>query len=351
MSKPVLILDPDWRRMDELFSESTKARLFADFDVVWGQDGAIPNDLYEAATPNAKVLIAATPMVDAVTLKRAPNLRTIIEVSGAFPDTIDYTACFEAGIEVLSCAPGFRQSVAEMGLAMALAGARGLVAEHEAFRTGQEHWLSDNAATDFTLFGAPIGFIGFGQIAQELTRLLAPFRPRISAYDPWLSNSVARNHGVDLLALDDVLTSSRCVFVTAVPTSENYHLLNAERLARLSNNALLVLLSRAHLVDFDALEAELETGRIRACIDVFPTEPVSADNTIRSQKAAILSPHRAAAVHQGRQLIGDMILSDLRSIESGRQERTLSQASQATIAMLQGQGDAKKVAEMIRTQG
>lgn len=350
MSKPVLILDPDWRRMDELFSETTKARLFADFDVVWGKDGPIPADVLEEALPKVEVLIAAAPKVDAVTLKQAPHLRTIIEVSGAFPNTIDYDACFEAGIEVLSCAPGFRQSVAEMGLAMALAGARGLVHEHEAFRSGQEHWLSDNTATDFTLFGAPIGFIGFGQIAQELTRLLAPFRPRISAYDPWLPESLALDHGVELLALDDVLKSSRCVFVTAVPTSENYHLLNAERLARLSDSALLILLSRAHLVDFDALEAELEAGRIRSCIDVFPSEPVSADATIRRQKAAILSPHRAAAVYQGRQLIGEMILSDLHSIETGRQERKLSKASRATIDMLQGQGDAKKVSGMLRTQ-
>lgn len=40
MSKPVLILDPDWRRMDELFSETAKARLFADYEVVWGEGWA-----------------------------------------------------------------------------------------------------------------------------------------------------------------------------------------------------------------------------------------------------------------------------------------------------------------------
>ena len=271
-------------------------------------------------------------------------------MSGAFPDTIDYAACFEAGIEVLSCAPGFRQSVAEMGLAMALAGARGLVAEHEAFRAGRENWLSDNAQTDFPLYGAEIGFIGFGQIAQELTRLLAPFKPRITAYDPWLPEAVAADYGVALQPLDAVLKAARCVFVTAIPTSENRHMLNASRLALLSDNALLILLSRAHLVDFDALEAELRTGRIRACIDVFPSEPVSPDAAIRQQGAAVLSPHRAAAVDRGRQLIGDMILSDLRAAKSGSAARQLSKASAATIEVLQGQGDAKKVAAMSKTR-
>lgn len=346
MTKPILILDPDWRLMDELFSAATRTALFERYDVVWGQDGAIPNDVLNAALPRAEILIAATPKVTAETLAQAPNLRTIIEVSGAFPDTIDYGACFDAGIELLSCAPGFRQSVAEMGLAMALAGARGLVDQHEAFRRGEEHWLADRPVTDFSLFGADIGFVGFGQIAQELTRLLAPFGANIRAYDPWLPEQVAAGYGVTLAPLDDVLTRSRCVFVAAAPTSENYHLLDAERLARLQSNALLVVLSRAHLVDFAALDAELATGRIRACLDVFPTEPVPKDAPIRSADAAILSPHRAAAVDKGRQLIGDMILADLKAIQDGAPARMLSRANQQTIAALAGVGDAHSVSNM-----
>ena len=349
MTKPVLILDPDWRRMDELFSPTAKADLFEDYDVVWGQDGPIPSDALEQALPRANVLIAATPRVDADTLALAPHLRTIVEVSGAFPDTIDYAACFAAGIDVLSCAPGFRQSVAEMGLAMALAGARGLVAEHEAFRLGEEHWLADNPETDFTLFGAQIGFIGFGQIAQELTRLLAPFRPVVTAYDPWLPKTVAQESGITLMPLNDVLKSARCLFVTSVPTSDNYHLLNADRLELLRDNALLILLSRAHLVDFEALTAELDRGRIRACIDVFPSEPVAKDAVIRGQKSAILSPHRAAAVTNGRHLIGDMIMSDLRAIKAGSGKRQLSNASKATISALAGIGDATQVADMAKS--
>lgn len=42
MSKPVLILDPDWRRMDELFSEAVRTEIFKCYDLVWGQDVAIP---------------------------------------------------------------------------------------------------------------------------------------------------------------------------------------------------------------------------------------------------------------------------------------------------------------------
>lgn len=350
MSKPVVIIDAHWRRMDELFSPLTTIELHQQFDIVWGRDEPIPHSVLNDALPTAQVLIAETPKVSAKTLALAPNLHTIIEVSGAFPDTIDYTACFSKGVEVLSCAPGFRQSVAEMGLAMALAGARGLVSEHEAFRTGEEHWLADKPETDFTLFGAQIGFVGFGQIAQELRRLLVPFRPDIIAFDPWLPQAVATAHDVALRPLEDVLTSARCLFITASPTSENHHLMNADRLALLQDNALLVLLSRAHLVDFDALTAELRSERIRACIDVFPSEPVDEKDDIRKMKSAILSPHRAAAIKNGRRLIGDMILADLNAKQSGSSKRQLSKASKDTISALAGVGDAKKVADMAKSR-
>jgi len=68
-----------------------------------------------------------------------------------------------------------------------------------------ENWLADNTQTDFTLRGASIGFIGFGQIAQALSRLLVPFNPRMKAYDPWLSDDVASDHQVELSDFDEVL--------------------------------------------------------------------------------------------------------------------------------------------------
>ncbi|WP_342077920.1 NAD(P)-dependent oxidoreductase [Yoonia sp. SS1-5] len=348
MTKPTLILDPDWRQMDELFSPAARSVLFATYTVIWGQDGPIPHRLLHDELPNAAVLIAANPVVDQATIDRAPHLKAVIEVSGSFPDTIDYAACAAAGIEVLTCAPGFRQSVAEMGLAMALAGGRGLVSEHEAFRHGRENWLSDNENTDFTLFGARVGFIGFGQIAQEICRLMAPFAPDILAYDPWLPDAVATQFGAQLTDLDDVLAQARCLFVAAVPTRENHHLLGADKLALMPQDALLILLSRAHLVDFAALTECVRAGRIRAAIDVFPHEPVPADDPIRQLGNAIFSPHRAAAVAGGRQLIGDMIIDDLAHIMAGDATRRLGLADAEKIASLAGVGDAAQVTSMAK---
>lgn len=340
-----IILDPHWRSMDELFSASAKAKL-ARYDIVWGQNGPIPENVLQDALPRAGVLIAATPQVTRETLDAAPNLKAVIEVSGSFPDTIDYAACAERDVEVLCCAPGFRSAVAEMGLAMTLSATRGLVREHEAFRVGEEKWLEDCARTDFTLFGASLGFVGFGQIAQEMMRLLAPFRASVSVFDPWLPSSVAQEFGVTLTDLETLAETSDVLYVTAVPTADNKGMIGSDILSRMRDHSLLILLSRAHLVDFEAVVAEAETGRLTVATDVFPSEPLKPDHPIRRAPGAILSPHRAAAVKGGRHLIGDLLLQDIAAIDRGAPERQLLRASADRIKSLAGVGDATAVEAM-----
>ncbi len=338
--KPSVILAPHWRRVDELFSREAFERLNSRFELVWARDESMPKSLLERAIPSAMAYVSSEPELGAAELARAGNLKAVIEVSGAFPTTIDYRGCAEKGIEVLSCAPGFQRTVAEMALAMMLAGARGLVNEHERFRHGTERWLSDNPGEDFSLFGASIGFIGMGSIAREIVRLLAPFSPTISAYDPWLDAGVADGCSVTLAPLEDVLSRSRCVVVAAAPSTENYQLLNAKALDMLPLGALVVVISRAHLVDLPVLIQAAESARIRLATDVFEEEPVRQDDAMRSAKNCIFSPHRAAAVAKGRQLIGDMIVDDLEAIAEGKSPKRLQRVSADAVARLAGVGSA-----------
>ena len=342
MTKPVVILDPFWRSLDELFSKESLNHLHEHFEIVWGVDEKIPHEVYAKALPDAFAIVSANPVLTSDDFKVARQLKAVIEVSGAFPDTIDYAAGANQGVEILSCSPGFRKSVAELGLSMLLSGARGLVREHEAFRIGKEQWLEDCADKDFTLYGAQIGFIGFGQISREIAKLIAPFGAHIRAFDPWLSASLGNAHNVELCSVGSLVQTSRAIFINAVPTAENYQLVNKELLSQMADNTLIILLSRAHLVDFDAIIDELEKGRFCFACDVFPDEPLPAQNRLRRLPNVILSPHRAAAVHKGRHLIGDMVVDDLLAIAQGRTERHLVQSDPEQIHLLAGIGDASK---------
>ena len=329
--KPLLVLDQHFRTRDELFSPDTFRQLSGLCRIAGGKDSPMSRDALASHLPQAAFLVAARPALAAEDIASAPQLRAVIEVSGAFHAELDYAACFDAGVEVLSCAPGFGPAVAEMGLAMVLAAARGLVAEHEAFRAGSERWLDDRAGTDFTLYGQRVGFVGYGGIARRLHDLLRPFAPSVSAYDPWLRDGPG---DVRLTGLASLCRENRVVVVTAVPTDENHHLISRDLIATFPAGAALVLLSRAHLVDFDAAVEAAGAGRITFATDVFPVEPAAPGAGFRGGANLILSPHRAAAVDGGRQAIGDMILHDLRAILAGDRKRALLAADPDRLSSL-----------------
>lgn len=328
MTKPLLILDNHFRMRAELFQEETYSALCGLCDVHGGRDTPMDRAEILDLLPKAAFYVSSRPELSADELAEAPNLRATIEVAGAFRDGLDYEACFERDIEVLSCAPGFRNSVAEMTLAMMLSGARGLIDEHEAFRTGAERWLDDRDDTDFTLYNQRIGFIGYGNISQETHRLLRPFSPKIMAYDPYLNEA---GPDVELTDLATLVSTCRVVVVAAVPSESSAGLLSAELIDTLAPGALVIVISRAWSVDFPALMSAARKGRITVATDVFPDEPVAPADPLRQSKNVILSPHRAAAVPGGRHLIGDMILHDVQSILSSRPQRQLKPADPALV--------------------
>lgn len=331
MSKPLLIMDQHFRQVEELFRPSAFRDLSDLCAIQGGVNWPMSRADFLAHLPDAEFILAAKPELNRQELDRAKNLKAVIEVSGTFQIGLDFEACFERGIEVLSCAPGFRQSVAEMALGLMIAGCRGIVDEHERFRAGAERWLDDNIGTDFSLFGQRIGFVGYGSIAQECVRLLAPFAPAIEAFDPWLQASGATFEGVTFNDLEEVVTNNRLVIIAATPTEDNYQLVSRTLIEKMPRGTLVVVISRSHLVDFDALVDAANAGRIRVASDVFPREPVSKRAELRQAENVIWSPHRAAAVEGGRHPIGDMILHDVAAIISGSETRRLQPASLDTV--------------------
>ncbi len=103
---------------------------------------------------------------------------------------------------------------------------------------------------------------------------------------------------------------------------------------------MLVLVSRAHVVDFDALTDLVLQGRFKAAIDVFPQEPLAADHPIRRAEGAVLSAHRAGSVQEGLWEIGAMVVDDLEAIVRGLPPQRLQQA-QPELAPMYMPGSAK----------
>ena len=267
-------------------------------------------------------------------LDLSPKLRCIINVETNFLPNVDYEACFQRGIHVIAPSSVFAAPVAEIGLGMALSLARGIHTAHGDFVAGQElYGLEGNGEAEL-LAGAEVGFVGFGDLGRALHKLLAGFQPRIRAFDPWLSDGALERFGVTPASLDEVLSMSRFVFVVATITTENAHLINAEKLAMMQKGAKLLLLSRAAVADFAALKEFAGSGRIQVATDVFPEEPVAADDPIRLVPNILFSAHRAGALTSALQNIGKLVLEDLGQVARGLPPIACKRAERETVMRL-----------------
>jgi phosphoglycerate dehydrogenase-like enzyme len=329
--RPLAILDPHPRTLEMLFSPDDLARLQSLLSLMVHEGSRMPAPLVEQHLPEAAVVIGQTDL-PRERLDRAPKLRAVVNVEGNFQPNIDYEACFQRGIHVLGTGVAFGKAVAEMALGLALALVRGIPEADRRFRTGQEVYGRFSNAQSFLLAGADVGLIGFGNLGRALLPLLAPFRCRIRVHDPWLPAHFLAEQGMVPCALDELLAASRLVFVLAGVTTENQAMLGRARLAMMPRGACLVLVSRAALVDFEALTDRIAAGELRAAIDVFPQEPFDPAHRLRGLDGAILSAHRAGSLGSAYRLMGEMLVDDLQNILAGLAPVRLQRAERETVA-------------------
>ena len=296
MARPLIVIDPQPRSFEEIFEPRIWARLeeLGELAIHEGP-GRMPAKRFDSYLPDMELLIGQSDMPKA-RLDRAPKLRAIINVETNFLPNVDYETCFARGVHVLAPGSAFARPVAEMALGMAIDLCRGVTAADRAMRAGNEKWLLDGAEGCFSLYGASVGLIGFGDLARAFVPLLEPFACPVKAYDPWISDHFMGGFGVAAASLEEVLKTSQVIVVFAAVTSANRGFLGKREFEMIAPGSVFLLMSRAGVVDFPEFLRQVESGRFRAATDVFPQEPAPHDEPARRSEGLLLSPHRAGAM-------------------------------------------------------
>jgi len=331
VAEPLIVIDPQPRSLDEIFQPKVRARLESLGELaIHDGPGRMPAERFDALLPEMALLIGQSDMPKD-RLDRAPNLRAIVNVETNFLQNVDYETCFERGIHVLAPSSAFARPVAEMALGMAIDLCRGVTAADRAMRGGGEKWLLDGAEGCFSLYGAPVGLIGFGDLARAFLPLLAPFGCPIKAYDPWISDHYIASFGVAAASLDEVLSTSRVIVVFAAVTSENQGFLSKREFELIAPGSVVLLMSRAGVVDFPEFLRQVESGRFRAATDVFPVEPAPPGDPSRRIEGLLLSPHRAGALPDSLYEIGRQTVADASLILRGLPPLSCRRAQRETV--------------------
>ncbi|UIJ84203.1 hydroxyacid dehydrogenase [Rhizobium leguminosarum] len=326
--RPLAIGAPEPRTLDLIFSDKARAELHAKYEIIEADPENIAG-LGDETLGRARYIIGQPPL-SADTLGRMPALRSILNVESNLLNNMPYEVLFERGIHVVTTGQVFADPVAEIGLGFALALARGIVDADVAFRQGTELWGGEGNSSARLIAGSEIGIVGFGDLGRALRRVLSGFR----VFDPWLPQSILEENGVEPASLDDVLTRSDFIFVVAAVTSENKGFLSTEAFASMRRGTAFILLSRADVVDFDALMAAVSSGHIVAASDVYPQEPLPPDHPVRSLKGFIRSAHRAGALDSAFKKMGDMVLEDMDLMDRGLPPMRCKRAERETVSRM-----------------
>ena len=329
---PLVISAPEPRTLDLIFTREAEAELRRTYRIVEADPENIAG-LGNAMLSQARYIIGQPPL-SAETLGRMPNLRAILNVESNLLNNMPYEILFARGIHVVTTGQVFAEPVAELGLAMALNLARGVIDADLAFREGRELWGGEGNRSARLLSGSEIGIVGFGDLGRALNRVLSGFHAKIRVFDPWLPPSMLREAGVTPASLPDVLGMSDFVFVVASVTSENRGFLGAEAFAAMRAGAAFILLSRADVVDFPALMAAVERGHIVAASDVYPQEPLPADHPVRNLPGFVRSAHRAGALDSAFKKMGEMVLEDMALMDRGLPPMRCKRAERETVSRM-----------------
>lgn len=248
-------------------------------------------ELLERGDSRLVGIIAGDDELDREFFEGSDKLKVLIRW-GIGMDSVDQDAAREHAVTVRNTPGVFGYEVADSAFGYILNLARGHIAIDAAVRRGE--WPKWEG---ITLAGARLGIVGFGSIGREIASRGRGFGMDVVAFDPFVETPP---DGVTMLALNELMSTSRFIVLACPLTPDTARLINADRLALTRPDAYLVNVARGPVVvEADLIDA-LEAGRLAgAALDVFEVEPLPMDSELRALPNVVLGAHNASNTREG----------------------------------------------------
>ena len=220
-----------------------------------------------------------------------PSLK-VISKTGTGVDNIDIAAA-TANSTVVCNVPGYgTEVVSDHAIALTLAVLRRINELDADMRAGVWNFRRRRPLGQVT--GRTFAVVGYGYIGRATAVKAAGLGFSVVVWDRRCAPGTVTAEGFPCLGLDDLLRAADVVSFHTALTPETRHLLNADNIALLKEDAVVVNTARGAVIDTDAVAAALAAGRLwGAGLDVFEDEPLSPSAAIRTAPHTVLTPHAA----------------------------------------------------------
>jgi glycerate dehydrogenase len=299
--------DIDWKPVSDLGHLTVHDRT-AGADILTRANGA--THLFTNKTPLTRAAF-----------DELPDLKYVGVLATGY-NVVDIDAARENNIAVTNIPTYGTDSVAQHAAALMLEFARGISVHNQAVHNGEWTTSPDwcfSRQPMFELTGRTLGIVGIGRIGQALARIGAAFGMKLIAHDVyWPSNEALAGLSVEEVELDDLFARSDMISLHCPLTPENTHLVNAERLSKMKNTAVIINTSRGPLIDNQALADALAAGQVGgAALDVLDVEPPPAANPLLTAPNCVITPHLAWNAIEARERLMQIAADNLAAFQTG----------------------------------
>ncbi len=259
--------------------------------------------LIEALRDAHALIVRSSTQVDARVLA-ATNGLVVVGRAGVGLDNIDVEAATQAGVMVVNAPESNIVSAAEHTIALLLAMARNVPQAHAALVGGR--W-ERSRWEGVELAGKTLGIAGLGRIGKLVAHRALGLGMKVVAYDPYISVERGRQMNVDMLPLDQLVSTSDFLTVHLPKNKETLGLINRDLMLKAKPQLRVINVARGGIIVEADLAEALRDGIIAgAALDVFEREPIT-DSPLFSLPNVVVTPHLGASTREAQDKAGEVI--------------------------------------------
>ena len=286
---------------------------------VYDRTSYVDSPLIAERLGDAEVAVINKTPITKATIDACPNLKCIAVLATGY-NVVDYNYAKEKGIIVQNVPTYGTQIVGQYAVGLLLEICSHYGHHDKTVKEGKWETNDDWCYWDYPmieLYGKTAGIIGLGRIGQATAKILGALNMKVIAYDAFQSD--AGRQVAEYVPLDTLLAQSDVIFLHCPLFPETEGIINRENIAKMKDGVIIINNSRGQLVVEQDLADALNSGKVYAAgLDVVSTEPIRADNPLKTAKNTIITPHISWAAQAARQRIMDITVDNIKSYVEGK---------------------------------
>lgn len=316
MSKKPIIL------VGRKLPEAVEARLVRDYDAILNPDDTLysADDLIAKSSGVDAILPCHSEHLSEDVLSRLSDSVKIIANFSVGYDHVDTAAAKSRGIVVTNTPDVLSDATAEIAMLLMLGAARRASEGERLVRSAEWKDWSPAFMVGTQVTGKRFGVIGMGRVGRVTASRARGFDMDVHYYNRNKLSDELEAGATFHANVDDLLAHADVLSIHCPATPETTGLLNAEKIDKLPDGAVVVNTSRGAVVNDDDLIAALKSGKVAAAgLDVFNGEPVNIHPGYRELDNVFLLPHIGSATHETRDAMGFRALDNLDAFFAGKE--------------------------------